>query len=65
MKISRNRESQMELSQQREVQREITIFLKALASYPERFACDPCLSFERHLVSLAAESARGECRAQG
>jgi len=43
-----------------DAQREIKIFLQALASYPERFACDPRLSFERHLVALAAESSRAE-----
>jgi len=65
MKASRNAEFESDLSHRLEVQREINVFLKALASYPERFQCDPRLSFERHLISLVAESARGECRPQG
>jgi len=36
----------------REVQQEIEDFLKALNSYPDRFAHDPCLSFEQHLFSV-------------
>ena len=39
---------------QRDVQQEIETFLTALSSYPDRFARDPCLSFEQHLFSLAA-----------
>ncbi len=34
-------------------QREIENYLKALSSYPARFARDPELSFEQHLCSLA------------
>ena len=56
MKVNRSRVLQMKPTQQQEAQQEIKIFLKALASYPESFACDPCLSFERHLGTLAAES---------
>ena len=33
-------------------QREIENYLKALSSYPDRFARDPELSFEQHLCSL-------------
>lgn len=36
----------------REVQQEIEDFLRALHSYPDRFADDPCLSFEQHLFSV-------------
>jgi hypothetical protein len=39
----------------REVQQEIEHFLKALDSYPDRFAREPHLSFEQHLFSLAVE----------
>lgn len=56
MKVNRSRVLQMKPTQQQEVQHEIKIFLKALASYPESFACNPCLSFERHLGTLAAEN---------
>jgi len=31
---------------------EIDHFLQALNSYPDRFAHDPCLSFEKHLFSI-------------
>lgn len=41
-------------NREREVQEEIETFLSALNSYPDRFARDPCLSFEQHLFSLAA-----------
>lgn len=37
-----------------EVRREIDNFLLALNSYPERFASDPCLSFEEYLFSILA-----------
>jgi hypothetical protein len=36
------------------VRREIDNFLLALNSYPERFANDPCLSFEEYLYSIMA-----------
>jgi len=43
-----------------EVRREIDNFLLALYSYPDRFADDPCLSFDQYLCSImAAESANG------
>jgi hypothetical protein len=37
----------------REAQTEIQSFLKALDSYPNRFALEPRVSFEQHLRSLA------------
>jgi hypothetical protein len=39
-------------------------FLRALSSYPDRFARDPYLSFERHLFSIVAagQSAAGDVR---
>jgi hypothetical protein len=37
---------------QREVQREIDSFLRAVSSYPDRFAREPYLSFEQHLSSI-------------
>jgi hypothetical protein len=43
-----------------EVRCEIDNFLLALHSYPERFATDPCLSFEDYLCSImAAEAVNG------
>jgi len=41
-------------SREREVQHEIKSFLSALVSYPDRFARDPHLSFEKYLFRLAA-----------
>ena len=38
----------------REVEQEIDNFLRALSSYPEHFAHDPCVSFESHLFRVAA-----------
>ena len=47
-------------TRQVEVRREIDNFLLALNSYPERFADDPCLSFEEYLCSIMAiDSANG------
>jgi len=40
---------------EREVQLEIENFLRALDSYPDRFAREPHLSFEQHLFSIATE----------
>jgi len=37
-----------------EVRREMENFLRALSSYPDRFARDPYLSFEQHLFSIAS-----------
>ncbi|HVO82197.1 MAG TPA: hypothetical protein VMT28_15790 [Terriglobales bacterium] len=52
-------------SSDREVQQEIETFLTALSSYPDRFARNPCLSFEQHLFSLAAtKPANHEARRQ-
>ncbi|MFZ0287095.1 MAG: hypothetical protein WAL32_17850 [Terriglobales bacterium] len=43
-----------EVARRREVQQEIENYLLALSSYPERFAHDPCVSFEQHLFSMMA-----------
>jgi hypothetical protein len=51
---------------QREVEREMENFLRALTSYPDRFARDPDLSFQQHLFSVAARRpAVGEERRRG
>ena len=39
---------------QSDTQREIRAFMRALSSYPERFADNPYLSFEQHLVSISS-----------
>ncbi|MGD0512390.1 MAG: hypothetical protein ABSA29_03755 [Terriglobales bacterium] len=36
----------------REVQSEIDSFLRAVQSYPDRFAREPYLSFQQHLSSI-------------
>jgi hypothetical protein len=36
-----------------EAQREIENFLRAVKSYPDRFAREPFLSFQQHLCSIA------------
>ena len=42
---------------------EIQRYLQALASYPDRFARDPDISFKKHLYSVvAAEQAPGRRR---
>ena len=41
-------------AREREVQHEIRSFLSALVSYPDGFARDPRLSFEKYLFRLAA-----------
>lgn len=54
-------------SREREVQREIENFMRALTSYPDRFARNPYLSFEQHLFRIAAagQPPRGESRDRG
>lgn len=47
-------------NREREVQQEIETFLTALSSYPDRFARNPCISFEQHLFSLAAAKSGGQ-----
>ena len=42
-----------DVAREREVRQEIEIFLRALSSYPDRFAREH-LSFEQHLFSMAA-----------
>ena len=38
-----------------DTQREISNFLHALRTYPDRFAQEPQLSFEQHFFQVAAE----------
>jgi len=39
------------MSDNKKVEAEIQSFLEALASYPERFARDPRVTFEQHLAN--------------
>jgi hypothetical protein len=39
---------------ERDVQQEIDNFLRALSSYPDRFAREPYLSFQQHLSRVVA-----------
>jgi hypothetical protein len=39
-------------TREHEVQREIDSFLRAVSSYPDRFAREPYLSFQQHLSSI-------------
>jgi hypothetical protein len=41
-----------EVQPEDEVQREIESFLRAVKSYPDRFAREPYLSFQQHLCSI-------------
>jgi hypothetical protein len=41
-----------EVQPEDEVQREIESFLRAVESYPDRFAREPYLSFQQHLCSI-------------
>jgi hypothetical protein len=45
-----------------EVQQEIDSFLRAVSSYPDRFAREPYLSFQQHLSSIvtATQTSTGE-----
>lgn len=43
-------------AREREVRREIADFLIALSSYPDRFARDPYLSFEQHLLLVGVSN---------
>ena len=39
-------------TREHEAQREIDSFLRAVSSYPDRFAQEPYLSFQQHLSSI-------------
>jgi hypothetical protein len=53
MRKHKDRSSIAEAAQRREVQEDIRNYLTALASYPERFAREPGLSFEEHFFSIS------------
>ena len=45
-----------DVGREREVQREIDSFLRAISSYPDRFAREPYLSFQQHLCNIVTAS---------
>jgi hypothetical protein len=49
-KASRNRNIKMHTNES--VRAEMQTFVKALASYPDRFAVNPRISFDQHRISL-------------
>lgn len=65
MKISRVAGSRL-LSRAHAIpgQQDIRDFLQAVSSYPESFAINPGMSFEQHLVIIAAEN-RMQARREG
>lgn len=58
MKAARRQEraAASRLSGNEEVRREMQSFLRALHSYPERFAKDPGISFEEHCSELVTRN---------
>jgi hypothetical protein len=59
MKTKRHEATDLRLSdatREHEVQREIDSFLRAINSYPDRFAREPYLSFQQHLSSIVTAS---------
>ena len=55
-KIQALTQSLSEVKQEYQAEKEIQNFLKAMHSYPERFAQDPGLSFDDHLFMITAQS---------
>ncbi len=55
MKIKKHHATDLRVSdaeRENEVQREIDGFLRAVNSYPDRFAREPYLSFQQHLSNV-------------
>ena len=55
MKIKRHQATDLRVSdveRENEVQREIDSFIRAVNSYPDRFAREPYLSFQQHLSNI-------------
>ena len=55
MKIKRHHATDLRVSdveRENEVQREIDSFIRAVNSYPDRFAREPYLSFQQHLSNI-------------
>ena len=53
-KMSSVQRSEAQVSNNDQVLAEMQMFLRALNSYPERFARDPQTTFEQHCYSLIA-----------
>lgn len=52
MKAKASRTRNFEMHTNESVRAEMQTFVKALASYPDRFAVNPSVSFDQHRVSL-------------
>lgn len=53
-KLSTQTSHVLDAARERDVQQEIDSFLRALSSYPDRFAHKPHLSFQQHLSSIVS-----------
>ena len=51
-RMSHAQPGQRGLSENEQARREILRFLRAMDSYPDRFAKEPGITFEQHLCSL-------------
>lgn len=61
--VSRVQTIEGEMSADEQVRTEIQSFLRALDSYPDRFARDPEVTFEEHRNSLVQTTSRPHRRA--
>lgn len=52
MKAKASRTRNLEMHANESVRAEMQTFVKALASYPDRFAVNPSVSFDQHRISL-------------
>ena len=62
MKIKRHHATDLrvpDVERENEVQREIDSFLRAVNSYPDRFAHEPYLSFQQHLSNIVTAEPPG------
>jgi hypothetical protein len=59
-KVFRRRGRRILMPDNEQVRVEMETFLRALATYPERFAADPRLSFNDYRLSLMAASAAAQ-----
>jgi hypothetical protein len=57
-KVSRIQVRESEMPTDEQVRTEIQSFLRALDSYPDRFARDPGVTFEEHRDSLVQTTSR-------
>lgn len=52
MKVKASRHRSIEMHTNESVRAEMQTFVKALVSYPDRFAVNPRVSFDQHRISL-------------